>query len=327
MARCALVNAAPNPVSPYHCARYCCMKSDHATIPSAVFWLISLLALLWGASWPFMKLALSEMEPVRFRAFATGVGTIGLFLIAWMAGARIAVPHGGWTRIGVMSLFNMAAWSLLMIYGLQLMESGRAVILAYTFPVWTVPLSAWLMREPVTRRKLSGLVLGMAGMSLLLGDELFALGRSPLGSLLLIGSAVCWAIGTVVMKRWPVDLPAISLTAWQSALSWVPIAIIGLVIEHGPFHPFVLSTGPMLAVLYGAVVSAIICQWAWYRIVVITSPAISSLSTLVIPIVGVFLSILILGEQPKLSDFAALVLVVASLATVLLPAGALEARA
>ncbi len=291
----------------------------HHPLPSSAYWLMALLALLWGASWPFMKLALSEMEPVRFRVFCVAVGTVGLFVIARFSGARIALPRGTWLRVVVFSVFNMSAWSLLMIYGLQRMEAGRAVILAYTFPVWAIPMSAWLLREPITARSALSLALGIAGMALLLGDEWLALGRSPLGTLLLVGSAVSWAIGTVIMKRWPVDLPAISLTAWQSLFSWVPLATIGAVVEHGPLQPFGFSTGPMIGALYGAIVSAIVCQWAWYRIVQIAPAGISSLSTLVIPVVGVFISVLMLGEHPQAPEYGALVLVVAALAIVLVP--------
>ena len=301
------------------------MKHGQA-VPVLALWLVGVLAVLWGASWPFMKLVLSEMEPLRFRSFGSGVGSLGLFLIAWMTGARIAVPRDAWLRLISMSFFNMAAWTVLMIYGLAYLEASRAVILAYTFPVWTVPLNAWLMRERLTGRRLTGLVLGVAGLALLLGDELFSLGRSPLGALLLVGSAISWAIGTVVMKRWPVTLPAISLTAWQSAIAWVPLTALGLAFESGPLQPFGLSAGPLIGALYNAFVSAILCQWAWYKLVVVTSASVSSLSSLAVPVMGVFLSILLLGERPALTDLAALVLVVSSLAVVLLAPRALASR-
>ncbi|MCC6472938.1 MAG: DMT family transporter [Burkholderiales bacterium] len=288
-------------------------------ISAAVLWLLVLLALLWGLAWPVMKLALSGMEPLRFRAFAIGLSTVGLFLIARRTGARLAVPAGAWPRLLAIAFFNMAAWSVLMIYGLHNVEASRAVILAYTFPVWTIPLSAWLMREPVTARRGLGLALGLAGMAMLIGDEFVSLARAPLGALLLVGSAISWAIGTVVVKRWPVDLPAVSLSAWQGAVSWPPIALLALVLEEGPFLPFGLPNGPMLAALYGALVSGIFCQWAWYRLLVITSAAVSSLAILVVPVVGVFASSLLLDETPGWTDFAALALVVASLATVLAP--------
>src|SRR4051794_40765124 len=130
----------------------------HDPIPASVCWLMALLAVLWGASWPFMKLGLAEMAPMRLRMFSTGVGALGLFLVARAMRARIALPRGAWPRVAAISFFNMGAWSLLMIYGLAQLEAGRASILAYTFPLWTIPLSAWLMREQLTRRKALGLL-------------------------------------------------------------------------------------------------------------------------------------------------------------------------
>jgi drug/metabolite transporter (DMT)-like permease len=297
------------------------MRALHR-IPPSVYWLVALLALLWGASWPFMKLGLEGMEPVRQRIFTVGVCTAGLFALAWATRSRLALPAGAWKRVLACSFFNMGAWSLLMIYGLERVEAGRAIILAYTFPVWAIPLSAWLMHERITTRRLWGLGLGMAGMALLLGDELFSLGRSPVGALLLVGSAITWAVGTVLMKRWPVDLPAVSFTAWQSLFAWPLLLAIGLVTESGPLHPFSLPVEPMIGVLYSAIVSGIFCQWAWYRIVQITPAGVSSLCTLAIPAVGVFLSMLILDERPAASDYAALLLVIGSLGVVLLPARA-----
>jgi drug/metabolite transporter (DMT)-like permease len=302
------------------------VRQPHA-VPVPAYWLVVLIALLWGLSWPCMKLSLSEMEPLRYRAFAQGVSAAGLFLLAWLTRARIAVPPGAWGRLLFITTFNMLLWGLLMIYGLKYVEAGRAVILAYTFPVWTVPLNVWLMRERLTARRLSGLVLGIAGMALLLGDELFALGRSPLGALLLIASAMSWALGTVAMKRWPVEMPAVTHAAWQTALGWLPMFLLGLALESGPLHPFGLPVAPLLAVLYGALVASIVCQWAWFRLVAITSASVSSLSMLAVPIAGVFLSMLVLGERPQPTDFAALALVVASLAIVLIPPRSLPAPA
>ena len=144
------------------------MTSRRATLPASVYWMLALIAVLWGLSWPFMKLSLSGMEPLRYRTFSMFGASTGLFLIAWLSGARLRPPAGALPRMLVLAFFNMAGWSVLMIFGLQMLPAGRATILAYTFPLWTVPLSAWLMREPVTVRKLCGLGLGLGGMALLM---------------------------------------------------------------------------------------------------------------------------------------------------------------
>jgi drug/metabolite transporter (DMT)-like permease len=266
-----------------------------------------------------MKVVLAEMRPLHFRVLCLAVGAAGLFAIARANRLPIRVPPGAWPRLIVITLFNVAAWNVLAVYGVTFMESGRAAILAYTFPVWGVLLGVWVLGEPVTGSRLVGVVLGLLGMLVLLGDEIQAVGRSPTGALLLIASAISWAVSTAVMKRWPVNLPTTSFTGWQMLLALAPILSGALLFEDGSFSPLELSTWPFWGLVYNALVSSIFCNWAWIKIATHAPISVSSLSTLMIPIVGVFSGMLLLGERPQSSDLAALVLVVAALAAVLLP--------
>jgi drug/metabolite transporter (DMT)-like permease len=289
--------------------------------PPSIMALVVLLALGWGVNWPVMKVVLAEMPPLHFRVLCLAVGAAGLFAIARANRLPIRVPPGAWPRLIVITLFNVAAWNVLAVYGVTFMESGRAAILAYTFPVWGVLLGVWVLREPLTGRRLVGVILGLLGMLLLLGDEIQAVGRSPTGALLLIASAISWAVSTAIMKRWPVDLPTTSFTGWQMLLALAPILAGALLFENGSFSPLALSTWPFWGLVYNALVSSIFCNWAWIKIATHAPISVSSLSTLMIPIVGVFSGMLLLGEHPQSSDLAALVLVVAALAAVLLPQG------
>jgi drug/metabolite transporter (DMT)-like permease len=266
-----------------------------------------------------MKLAVTEMAPMRFRTLCLVAGAAGLFAMARAGGLRLAVPAGQWPRLVVAALFNICGWNICAIYGISLMASGRAAIIGYTMPIWVVFLSVWLLGEPFTRRRALGVALGLAGMLFLLGGEIQAVGRSPLGALCMLGAAVTWALGTVIMKRWPVDLPASSFTAWQLVVGLGPILIIALVAEQGSFNPFALSTGPFLGVLFNLVVAFNFCYWAWYKIALLAPVSVASLSVMMIPVVGVFSSVLVLGEAPGWNDYTALVLVVAALSTVMIP--------
>src|SRR6266498_3698572 len=176
-------------------------------LPPSIIALVVLLALGWGSNWPVMKVVMTEMAPLHFRALCLIAGAAGLFAIAQANRLPIRVPKGSWPRLVAIAAFNVAAWNVLAVYGVTFMESGRAAILAYTFPVWSVLLGVWFLREPLTGRRLAGVILGLLGMLLLLGEELQAVGRSPTGALLLIASAISWAVSTAIMKRWPVDLP------------------------------------------------------------------------------------------------------------------------
>ena len=295
------------------------MKSRQDRLPRTILVLIPVLALAWGFNWTVSKTVLSEMEPFHFRAWCLLVGSIGLFIIAHLGGHRVRVPAGSWTRLILIGAFNVMLWNITATYGLKMLPSGRAVILAYTFPIWGVLLSLCLLKEPLTGRRLLGLALGMLGMALLLGDEFAAVGRSPLGALLLIASAVSWALGLVIMKRWPVDLPTTSFTAWQMAISFWPIFLAALLFEEGGFSPLALSFWPMWSLVYSVFVASIFCYWAWMKIATAAPVSISTIGMLMNPVVGVFSGVLVLDEEPRWSDFAALVLVIAAVAVVLMP--------
>jgi drug/metabolite transporter (DMT)-like permease len=289
------------------------------TFPPQLLWLLIALTLGWGFNWPMMKLAVSEMAPMRFRTVCLLAGIVGLFAMAKAGGLATRVPAGQWRRLAAIALFNICGWNIFAIYGISLMASGRAAIVGYTMPLWGVLLSTWLLGEPFTGRRALGVGLGLGGMFLLLGGEIHAVGRSPLGALFMVAAAFSWALGTVLMKRWPVGLPTCSFTAWQMVLGLPPILAVALLAERGPFNPFALSPGPLMGVLFNLVVAFNFCYWAWTKIAIQAPVGVSSLSIMMIPVVGVFSSVLVLGETPSWSDYAALILVVGALATVMLP--------
>lgn len=295
------------------------MTAPHYRLPQSILWLLALLTLFWGFNWPVVKTVLTAMSPLHFRSWGLAVGAASLFAMARLGGLPIRVPRGTWGRLATISMFNIGAWNALTAYGIPLMDSGRAAILAYTFPVFGVLFSLWLLKERLTLRRGAGLVLGIAGLGLLMGSELTAVGRSPLGALLLLGSAVSWALGTVIMKRWPVDLPTTSFAAWQMILSFVPIFLCAALFERGGFSPLRLPLWPFLGFLFNVFVSGIFCYWAWMKIAMVAPVTISTLSMLMIPVVGVFSGMWVLSERPQWTDYAALVLVIAALVSVLIP--------
>ena len=287
--------------------------------PSSILWVLVALTLGWGFNWPMIKLALSEVPVLSFRSVCLLGGAAGLFAIAAYKRLPLRVPRGQWYRLLLFTLFNITVWNLCITYGIGYMSSGRAAILAFTMPLWSVPLSAWFLHERITARRVLGVALGMFAMLLLLSSELQSVRDAPKGTLLILGGALSWALGTVLMKRYPVDLPVTTLTAWQLLLGGVPIYAGALAFDLPRLHP--LTLWPAVAFAYNVLVAFVFCYWAWYKVVTSVPVGVSSLSTLMIPVVGVFSGMLVLGEQPHWQDFVALGLVLMALATVMLPPG------
>jgi drug/metabolite transporter (DMT)-like permease len=214
---------------------------------------------------------------------------------------------------------NITCWNLLVAFGLLTVPSGRAAILAYTMPAWSIPLSIWLLRERITARKLTGLVLGMAGLALLLGDAAATLGQAPLGSFLVLGAAVSWALGTVLQKRFPMSMPAAPYTAWIMLLGGVPIIVGALFLDD--FRTLgTIGLWPALGIAYNVFVAFAFAHWAWIKIATAVPVSVFSLSMLVIPVVGVLSGMFFLGERPSWAEYVALALVLASLLSVVIPA-------
>jgi drug/metabolite transporter (DMT)-like permease len=280
------------------------------------------LTLAWGLNWPITKVVLSEMTPLHSRAVCLALGALGLFALALSLRLSLRVPKGQCGRLVLSALFVTTGWNLFAIFGIGMMPSGRAAILGYTMPLWAVILGAFVLKERVTRRRATGLVLGLAGVVLLFARELTSLSTAPLGVLLMLAAAFSWAAGTIVMKRWPVDMPASSYAAWQMLIGSVPLALGAMAFEADGPSLFQLSLWPLLGVFYSVTIAFVFGQWAWTRIALAVPAGVSSIAMLMTPVVGVFSGMLALGEELVVHDVAALCLVAASVGTVLIPARA-----
>ena len=291
-------------------------EPDH--LPQRLWWLLAGLTLAWGFNWTAMKVALSEATPWTFRALCLGLGSAILFAALRARGHSLAVPKGERLRLGVLAFFNITCWNLLVAFGVTMIPSGRAAILAYMMPAWAIPLSILLLGERVTGAKIVGLVMGLAALALLLGEGFATLGAAPLGSLLVLGASVSWALGTVLQKRLPMSMPAGPYTAWIMLLGGIPIFIGALLLDDFR-HLGEIGPRAALGIAYNVIVAFAWAHWAWIKIATSVPVTVFSLSMLLIPVVGVVSGMLFLGEHPSLTEYVALALVLGSLLTVLAP--------
>ena len=287
-------------------------------LPARLWWVLAGLTLVWGFNWTALKVAVTEVSPFVFRSLCLGLGSGVLFAFLRASGWPPAIPRDQWGRLALIAFFNITCWNMLVVFGLATLPSGRAAILAYTMPAWAIPLSVLLLGERMTGRKLFGLALGMAGMLLLVWDEFHRIQGAPHGALMVLGAAFTWAIGTILQKKYPVKAPLAGFTAWMMLIGGVPIYIGALLLED--FSKLSgISFNAFLAVAYNVLLAFAFAHWAWIKIATSVSVTVFSLSMLVIPVVGVFSGILFLGERPGWPEYAALVFVLGSLATVVIP--------
>jgi drug/metabolite transporter (DMT)-like permease len=284
-------------------------------MPGVYRWIVlALLWLVWGTSWPAMRAVFVEVPVWQFRALSCFFGGLALLLWAKLAGGAVAVPRAQWGPLAVSAFFNMTLWHICVGYGLARIGAGQGAVLAYTMPIWTALLGALVLKEPFTRRIGLALMLGMAGVGVLVSGSFSALQSSPAGIAFLLVAALGWAVGTVILKReaWSIGMTA--LAGWQLLIGVVPIGLVAVLAERFTMHE--ASEEALLAAAYVTFIAITAGYALWYRVVNLFPATVGAIGTLVIPCVGVASGSLLLGEVVGWRELVALGLVLAALVIV-----------
>jgi drug/metabolite transporter (DMT)-like permease len=283
------------------------------------FWGLLALTLMWGMNWPMMKLSLSETTPLMFRASTMLLGATWLFFYVARKGERMWPARGEWAAIALLALPNVLGWHTLSIFGVQELASGRAAILGFTMPIFTVLLGAAAFGERITPRVRLAVVCAGIAIGLLLWHELARLSGRPTGIAWMLSAALCWALGTLMFRRSRLALSPLVVTVWMLLLGSVVVAALAFALEPMP-RPQQFSTAMWLSLAYGVVINYGFAQLIWFGMARSLPPATSAMSIMAIPLVGTLSATVILGEMPHWQDWLAMGFVMMAIASVLWPA-------
>ncbi|MEZ5608330.1 MAG: EamA family transporter [Burkholderiaceae bacterium] len=282
--------------------------------------LIALLfvTVVWGANWPVMKFGVQGFPPLAFRALQMGLALPVLW--AWLRLKRLplALPRAAWGSVLWLGLFNLALWNAPMIVAIPMLSSGRAAILGYTMPIFSAVLGAVLWRDRLHARGWLGVVAAALGVLLLLWNELGAMSGRPLGVVLMLLAALSWAYGTQMLRRSTLALPTPTLTFWMMVVAAVLLGGLSVALERDRWH--VPGANALWATAYNALLVLSLAQIAWFSLARALPPLASTLSVMMIPVLGVFIGALWLGEAVRWQDWSAMALMCVAIASVLWPA-------
>lgn len=179
------------------------MKADGQIRLGVELSLLGLLALLWGSSYLFIKIAVTEIPPVTLIAVRVSIAAVFLLgVLAWR-GDHLPRDRKTWGMLLVQSMFNaIASWTLL-AWGQQYVDSGLASVLNSTSPIFVFFITLLITRhETVNLLKLFGACLGLCGVVLIVGvDALNGLGQQVAGQLAAICGAILYACAAIYGKR------------------------------------------------------------------------------------------------------------------------------
>jgi drug/metabolite transporter (DMT)-like permease len=217
-----------------------------------------------------------------------------LFTVVAARQEAVLPTRADWALVAISAAFQMAAYSGLTALALTILPPGRASVLAFSTPIWVVPLAAWWLHERSSPAALLGTGLGLLGVLAIAAPALHRdAGGHPLAYAMLLLAAVLWAVSIVAVRAHRFTASALALAPWQTLVAGCLLLPIALAVEGVP-PPIGLRGAASLAFV-GPVATAF-AYWAVVEAGRHFTAGTLSTALLAAPPLGILLSVLTLGE-------------------------------
>ena len=287
-------------------------SGHHGTQDAA--WLV-LMVLLWGLSWPVMKVCVGMAPPMWLAAIRFASSGACLFGYLASRGQLRLPPRADLPIIVSVGGLQMMSFTALGMIAMRHTDAGRAALLAYTTPLWGVVIGWLILRQTPTRRQFGALIVGLTGIAVICSPlEMDWTSHDVLiGNALLLGAAICWSIVILHVRHHTWTARPIELAPWQMLLATVPLSITAFMAEGSPTS---FAWTPKLAAMitfFGPMATSacfVISSEVGRRV----SPFAMSNVTLGVPVIGIAASVILLGERMTAPLAIGLMLIVAGVA-------------
>jgi drug/metabolite transporter (DMT)-like permease len=274
---------------------------------------LAFLGTLWGSSYLFIKIAVEGVDPLTIVALRLFFGAALLMAVIRMR--RLSFPRDrvAWSHLTVMAVIgNVLPWTLI-TWGGQHIDSGLSAVLNSTTPFFTILFVVVAFRaEKLTGARTAGLVLGFIGVVLLTGADLTRIAdESAQGQLAVLISSILYGLAFAYARRF-VRGNAIVLAGCQIGLAF--LIVVPFTITLGDPAGAEFTATRIASVLTLGVLTSGVAYIIYYRLISEVGATIASYATYLIPIVGLGLGWVVLGERIGSGGFAGVVLILAGLA-------------
>jgi drug/metabolite transporter (DMT)-like permease len=267
----------------------------------------------WAGNWPLMRLALAHTEPMVFVSLRMA-GSVAILAPILAALRRPVLPVPG-ERLALfwVGLFQVTGFLVFSIIGLAIVAPGRAIVLAYTMPLWAIPLGLGMSREMPAPSKLAGAAIGFAGLIVFMDPALvdWTDPREVAGNLLLLLAAISWALGSCLYGRRPWRSGFWAQTFWQLAVGVVTIVVPAVLLV--PNWSVEWTPGFTAILAYNWTITTALGYFLWNKVLAVMSPAVAGQVLTLTPICGFLLSTLIFGGAITVDIVAGILLIAAGI--------------
>lgn len=272
-----------------------------------------LVGAIWSSSFLWIKIAVQEIGPITLVAFRVLFGLLFGLVVMSIQGVRWPRDFKSWSPLLILGITNVAIPFFLISWGEQSIDSGVASILDATVPLFTIGIAHLTLRDDkITVPKLLGLLIGFAGVIVLMSKDIGASSSSVLGQIAVIAASACYAGSAVYARKYTVDTPGILRSAVPLLSSTLVMGLATFLFESPVEIPQLGITWVALLWL-GILGSGFAFILAYYLIHEI-GPTRTTMVTYLFPLGGVTLGVAFLNEQLTWQVITGAILIIASLA-------------
>jgi drug/metabolite transporter (DMT)-like permease len=280
--------------------------------------LVACLVLIWGCNWPVNKVVLSHISPLWFTCLRVAMGSVSLFLVQAFRPEGVKLPARADLPVVLsIGLVQVATVMALVQLGLANVPAGRSAILSYTTPVWVVPGAILILGERLRFAKSMALLLGLAGVAVMFNPAAFDWSdhTAVVGNGCLLAAAAFWAGSIIHVRAHCWQGTPLTLAPWQMLIGLIPLFSLAWSVEGPPPHVS-FSLGTLALAIYSG---PLITAYPFWALVTVsrTLPAVTtSLTLLLVPVIGLLSSLIFLAEQINATLIVGLLLIVSAVAAV-----------
>jgi drug/metabolite transporter (DMT)-like permease len=276
-----------------------------------------LLALAWGSSYFWIKIGLGSLTPFELIAGRLVFGAAFLAIVVALARQELPRTRRMYGHLLVMSVINIVIPFTLISVGEQSIDSALASILNATVPLGVIVIAPFFLpEERITAAKVAGLAVGFAGVILLVAPDLVDLHDSDLtGELLLLGSSISYAVGNVYNRKNVRGLRPMIPALFQVSFAAVIVLCLAAIVDR-PWESFSPAPEAIVAIVWLGIFGSGVAYLCYFFVLQHWGATRTSMVAYVLPVVGIALGTLILGDPLTLNRIGGTALVLAGVALV-----------
>ena len=293
------------------------MTSVNRAMNAREWAMLLVLSILWGGSFFFTAIAVKELPPLTIVFLRVAVAALTLYAIIAIIGIRMPTEPRAWFAFALMSAVNNIIPFTLLVWGQTRIPSGVASVLNATTPFFTLLIAhVATTDEKLTGARIIGVIVGLAGVAVMIGQSLSAFDSSLAGELAILAAALSYAAGGVIARRFSATgvSPLASSTGLLTVSAVVTLPLM-LVFDQ-PWTLALPSPGAILAIAGLAIAGTALAYLLYFRLIATAGATNLMLVTFLMPAVAIVLGVAVLGERLEPRHIIGMALIALGLAAI-----------